>query len=88
MQAFHYWLKCPALAVPVAVLLVFVGGDHQPYNRPAPPRFGTDTTVTVKTDVVLQVTQPTPLGATGTIDGAGVDGPLVWEAGRHSVASG
>jgi Na+(H+)/acetate symporter ActP len=88
VQAFQFWLKFTALAVPAAVLLVFIGGDHQPYNRPAPPQFGTDTTVTVKTDVVLQVTQPTPLEATGTIDGADVDGPVTWEAGRHRVDSG
>jgi Na+(H+)/acetate symporter ActP len=88
VQAFQYWLKFTALAVPAAVLLVYVGGDHRPFNRPAPPQFTTDTTVTVKTDVLLQVTQPVSLQATGTVDGNSVDGPLVWDAGRHSVRSG
>jgi len=37
VQAFQFWLKLTALAVPAVVLLIFVGGNHQPFNRPAPP---------------------------------------------------
>jgi Na+(H+)/acetate symporter ActP len=88
VQAFQFWLKFTALAVPAMVLLIHVGGDHRPFNRPAPPQFPTDTTVSIKTDVVLDVTQPVVFTATGVLDGEQRSGQVRWGPGRHTVESG
>src|SRR5882757_8676513 len=88
VQAFQFWLKFTALALPAVVLLIYVGGDHQPFNRPAPPQFPTDSSVAIKTDVVLRVTQPVTFQASGTLDGAQTYGLVTWNAGRHSVLAG
>lgn len=88
VQAFQFWLKLTALAVPAVVLLIFVGGNHQPFNRPAPPQFPADTTVSIKTDVLLRVTQPVVLQADGVVDGTATDGTVIWNAGLHSVLAG
>jgi Na+(H+)/acetate symporter ActP len=88
VQAFQFWLKFTALAVPAAVLLAYVGGQHGPFNRPAPPHFRADTSVSVKTDVELQVTEPVMLRADGIVDGQSTDGPLVWQPGEHNVRAG
>jgi Na+(H+)/acetate symporter ActP len=88
VQAFQYWLKLTALAVPaIVVLAFFVGGAHT-FERPEAPDFRAAATVQVRTDVVLEVVEPVPLVAAGEVDGATVDGPLVWEPGRHTVAAG
>jgi Na+(H+)/acetate symporter ActP len=88
VQAFQFWLKFTALALPAVVLLIYVGGDHQPFNRPAPPQFPTDSSVAIKTDVVLRVTQPVTFEANGVLDGVQTDGLVSWVPGRHTVLSG
>jgi Na+(H+)/acetate symporter ActP len=88
VQAFQFWLKFTALLLPAVFLLIYVGNDHQPFNRPAPPQFPTDTTVEVKTDVMLQVTQPVSFQASGTLDGVQTYGLVTWNPGRHSVLAG
>ncbi|MGQ0576805.1 MAG: sodium/solute symporter [Pseudonocardia sp.] len=91
VQAFQYWLKLTALAVPVLVIGSLFLHDHDPsatFDRPAPPQFTADTRVDVRTDVLLEVSVPVPLVASGEVDGAPVDGPLVWEPGRHEVLAG
>src|SRR5262249_55228109 len=35
VQAFQYWLKLTALAIPAIALLVYIGPDHRSFNRPA-----------------------------------------------------
>ncbi|MQA15899.1 MAG: cation acetate symporter [Pseudonocardiaceae bacterium] len=92
VQAFQYWLKLSALAVPVFVLLIYQAGEDAEFRdslgAQAPPFFTTDTTVDVETDVVLQVESPMLLEATGTVDGLAADGPVYWAPGRHQVAEG
>ncbi|HEX4251737.1 MAG TPA: cation acetate symporter [Pseudonocardia sp.] len=88
VQAFQFWLKFTALALPAVVLVIYVGGDHQPFNRPAPPQFPTDSAVSIKTDVVLRVTQPVTFEADGVLDGVQTDGLVNWVPGRHTVLSG
>lgn len=88
VQAFQYWLKLTAVALPAVIaLLFFVNSDHT-FDRPAPPEFPAATSVDIATDVVLQVDAPLQLQATGTVDGARVDGPVGWQPGLHTVDSG
>jgi Na+(H+)/acetate symporter ActP len=88
VQAFQFWLKFTALAVPTIILVLYIGGDHRPLNRPAPPQFPADTTITVKTDVTLEVTQAVTFMATGVLDGEPRDGLSRWGIGRHTVTKG
>ncbi len=88
VQAFQYWLKLTAMLVPaIIVLSIFLSGTHT-FDRPSAPDFPADTTVDIRTDVVLEVVEPVTLTATGQVDGVPVDGPLQWEPGRHEVLDG
>jgi Na+(H+)/acetate symporter ActP len=90
VQAFQYWLKLSALALPAVIGLIFFLSDHRTFDRPAPPQFPNRTVVQVRTDVVLQVHSPVTLTATGTLDGAPLERPreISWQVGRHTVAAG
>ncbi len=89
VQALQYWLKLTAIAIPALVLLAVVGGLHRgEVTKPAPPTFTTATTVEVHTPVVVDVVQPVAVRATGTIDGAQVDGALQLTAGTHRFDRG
>ncbi len=89
VQAFQYWLKFSALAIPTLIALMYFFGDHRTFNRPAPPTLTERTTVWIHTDVTLRVTDPVTVLATGTVDGAQVhDRNLTWPPGLHRVANG
>jgi Na+(H+)/acetate symporter ActP len=89
VQAFQYWLKFSALAIPTLIALVYFFGDNRTFNRPAPPTLTEHTTVWIHTDVTLQVTKPVTVRASGRVDGVQVrDENLVWAPGLHSVAGG
>jgi Na+(H+)/acetate symporter ActP len=94
VQAFQYWLKLTALALPAVVALIFFFGSGHHFDQPAPPRFADRTTVELRTDVVLSSEQGTratagPVGA--VVDGLRVPpgGPVDWAAGgSHRLAAG
>nr|WP_211178015.1 cation acetate symporter [Pseudonocardia acidicola] len=88
VQAFQYWLKLTALAVPAVIALIFFLNDGRSFDRPAPPQFSHQTSVDVRTGVVLEVVQPVTFQASGAIDGQQVDGAVRWEPGRHTVEAG
>ena len=88
VQAFQYWLKLTAIAVPALVALSFFSGTEHHFDRPAPPEFPKTTTVEIRTDVELDVAVPVELTATGEVDGVAVGGPVRWEPGRHTVGEG
>ena len=89
VQAFQYWLKFSALAIPTIVALVYFFGDHRTFNRPAPPTLAQETTVWIHTDVTLRVTSPVTLTATGRVDGVKTDDTaLTWKPGLHVVSDG
>jgi Na+(H+)/acetate symporter ActP len=89
VQAFQYWFKFTALALPATIALVFFLSGGHTFDRPAPPAFVGDTKVDIRTDVLLQVGTPTTLTATGTVDGVVRAGAsLRWEPGTHAVAAG
>ena len=88
VQAFQYWLKLTALAVPVLVLVaVFVLGPSRS-GEPPPPAFTDATSVDVSTPVTLQVRAPVEIGVRGEVDGATVNGPVSWAPGLHRVDAG
>jgi Na+(H+)/acetate symporter ActP len=89
VQAFQYWLKFTALALPAAVGLIFFLSDQRTFDRPAPPQFPERSTVAIRTDVELQVQSPVTFTATGEVDGVPLDrSQVTWDVGRHTVRSG
>jgi len=88
VQAFQYWVKLTAMAVPALVVLGVFLADARSLDRPVPPQFPDETTVQVRTEVVLEVTQPVRLRADGEVDGERVRGALTWDPGRHEVGEG
>ncbi len=88
VQAFQYWLKLTAIAVP-ALVLVFMASTPRPdLAGPMPPTVAQQTTVSVDTDVVVEVVDPAGVTVSGTVDGATVrDSPLSGP-GPHTLAAG
>lgn len=88
VQAFQYWLKLTALAVPALVLIgVFTLGPARD-DVPPPPAFAEATTVEVSTPVTLQVSAPVDVGVRGEVDGTTINGSVSWAPGLHTVDAG
>lgn len=88
VQAFQYWLKLTAVAVPALVLAVYFAADARDVGTPAPPSVDTATSVDISTDVVVQVQEPLDVVIRGTVDDALVDGPITLQPGDHTLLSG
>ncbi|NLU82500.1 cation acetate symporter [Rhodococcus sp. HNM0569] len=89
VQAFQYWLKLTAVAVPAVALCVFYFSDRQELGEPAPPTVSERTTVEITTDVVVQVAEPVLLTGEGALDGTPLDGrSIVVDAGTHTLGTG
>ncbi|MDQ3463988.1 MAG: cation acetate symporter [Actinomycetota bacterium] len=89
VQAFQYWLKLTALAVPAFfLLLVWRAGGTDSLTADEVPVFPTETMVDIQVDVSVNVVEPVSLVADGVIDGTAVDGQLSWAPGRHDIAQG
>jgi Na+(H+)/acetate symporter ActP len=88
VQAFQYWLKLTAMAVPAVVVLGLFLSDAHTFDRPSAPAFPADTTVAVRADVLLEVAEPIRFQAAGELDGRSVQGPVEWAPGRHEVRQG
>ncbi|MDQ3504351.1 MAG: cation acetate symporter [Actinomycetota bacterium] len=89
VQAFQYWLKLTAIAIPAFFLLiVWQSGGFADLSGAQPPIFEDQTEVRVDTAVTVLVEAPLALEAAGSVDGADVDGQLTWAAGEHRVAAG
>ena len=88
VQAFQYWLKLTAIAVPAIVLAIHFYGEDQELGSAAPPTVAEQTTVDVTTDVVVQVNSDLWVTADGTVDGGKVSGPIRLTAGDHDVSAG
>lgn len=88
VQAFQYWLKLFAIAVPVFFLIAAWRADGSPdVLSDTPPEFGERTTVTLSTAVTMQVAEPVQVRVDGTIDGRSVDGPRLLATGEYLVAA-
>jgi Na+(H+)/acetate symporter ActP len=88
VQAFLFWLKFCALAIPALIILSLFLNDSRGLDQPTAPRFPADTTVEIRTDAVLETAEPVTFTATGELDGRAVDGPVTWEPGLHQVTEG
>ena len=89
VQAFQYWLKLTALAVPVVFLVLAWRADGAPTLTDSPsPVFRQETTVTVPATLAFVVTQPVTVTASGVVDGQRYDGErLDLAGGTHTARS-
>jgi hypothetical protein len=69
VQAFQYWLKLTAVAIPALALLGLFLSDRGQLGGPLPPSVEHQTTVQIETDVVVQVVDPSGIAVTGKLDG-------------------
>ncbi|MDQ3762231.1 MAG: cation acetate symporter [Actinomycetota bacterium] len=92
VQAFQYWIKLTALAIPVFVLLIHNAGENQGFRNSlgasGPPVFTQAVDLRLDRDVVLQVTEPMQVKVAGIQDGRPVIETVPWEVGEHHVAKG
>lgn len=88
VQAFQYWLKLTAVAVPALVLGLHFLADERPVGTPAPPLVDQRTTVDISTDVVVHLDVSQQVTVTGTLDGRTEDGPVLLTPGNHTLAAG
>ncbi|MFE9749674.1 cation acetate symporter [Saccharothrix saharensis] len=89
VQAFQYWLKLTAIAVPV-VFLVIAWHAHGARDLTGPgfPEFPKQTTVTFDSDTAFDAPRSTVYTGAGRVDGHRVDGGGELTAGEHVVAAG
>lgn len=89
VQAFQYWLKLTALAVPaIFIVLVWQSQGTPTINQEGPPVFAADTAVDIATGVSVEVEEPLTIRADGQVNGQQVDGPLTLGPGSHDLAQG
>jgi Na+(H+)/acetate symporter ActP len=90
VQAFQYWIKLTALAIPVFVLLIHSAGEKpgvgDSLGGSALPYFPHVVDVTLDRDVVLEVAAPMVVKAVGSQDGRFANGTVYWGPGEHRVA--
>lgn len=88
VQAFQYWMKLTALAVPLVFLLLAWRGDGAPgLSSDAPPRFADRTTVAVGVAVTVNVTAPVQVTVDGRVDGRDYPGAaLTLNPGPHRIS--
>ena len=88
VQAFQYWLKLTAIAIPALVLAVHFFSDDRIVGSPAPPTVTEQTVVDITTDVLVQVDSPIVVTVAGTLDHENVEGRVRLDAGQHQLGSG
>lgn len=87
VQAFQYWLKLTAIAIPALAVVVVAFPIRADLGGPLPPVVSQQTTVDIESDVDITVVDPAGVTVSGRLDGnpardAGVG------AGRHTIAAG
>lgn len=89
VQAFQFWIKVAAIAVPALVLIGATRADGDVVWRDGRPTFDERTTVNLKrTAVRVDVDVPTVVDVDGRVDGIDVDGVVTLPAGRHDIGAG
>ncbi|WP_283632581.1 cation acetate symporter [Mycolicibacterium poriferae] len=93
VQAFQYWLKLTAIAIPALALTALFfsdsgGAEGWKLGGALPPTVQQDTTVSIDTDVVVSVTEPEGVTVSGTLDGRAVDASDIGAPGDHTLGAG
>lgn len=88
VQAFQYWLKLTAVAVPALALLGLFVSDRGELGGPLPPTVQQQTTVQIDTDVMVQVIEPAGITVTGDLDGRHVESARITAPGPHTLGAG
>jgi Na+(H+)/acetate symporter ActP len=89
VQAFQYWLKLTALAVPAIFLLLhWQAGDRPALAAPDGPTFPRTTAVEFGHRTTLTLDAPQRITVRGRLDGATVSGDQLVPAGVHTVGAG
>ncbi|NMD95827.1 cation acetate symporter [Rhodococcus sp. BL-253-APC-6A1W] len=88
VQAFQYWLKLTAVAIPALVLILHFVGDDRAVDGPVPPTVTEATTVDITVDVIVQVADPLEVTARGDVDGVPVSGVIELAPGEHEFGAG
>jgi Na+(H+)/acetate symporter ActP len=89
VQAFQYWLKLTAVAIPALALAgLFLTDRGGELGGPLPPTVQQNTTVAIETDVVVQVAAPAGITVTGLLDGRQVADAALGPAGEHTLGAG
>jgi Na+(H+)/acetate symporter ActP len=89
VQAFQYWLKLTAIAVPVFFVLLAWQADGSPDPAaPTPPVARTTSTLHVPDTVLVRVDAPLDATVHGVVDGRPVDGTLHLEPGTARIEAG
>lgn len=88
VQAFQYWLKLTAIAIPALALLGLFINDRGELGGPLPPSVEEQTTVAIDTDVVVRVVEPAGITVTGTLDGQEVADAPIGAPGDHTLDAG
>jgi Na+(H+)/acetate symporter ActP len=92
VQAFQYWLKVTAIALPAFFLLIHYHADDSPrLSVSVPPQFRTETVVDIQVDARFEVEVATPVRLRGEVDGTrhGPEPtPLTLSPGRHTAQAG
>ncbi|KWX22993.1 sodium:solute symporter [Mycolicibacterium wolinskyi] len=88
VQAFQYWLKLTAIAIPALALLGLFINDRGELGGPLPPSVQQQTTVAIETDVVVQVAEPRGIAVSGLLDGREVEAATIGAPGEHTLGAG
>ncbi|MBI3691834.1 MAG: cation acetate symporter, partial [Mycolicibacterium aromaticivorans] len=75
VQAFQYWLKLTAVAVPALALLMHFGHEHPALGGPLPPTVDQPTVVSIDTDVVVTVADPAGVTVNGPTHSGALHSP-------------
>lgn len=88
VQAFQFWFKLAALAVPLFFLVIAWRADGAPTPLSTPHEFSVPTTLTVWVDTTVEVDQPTQVRVSGMVDSRfSADEARTLEPGTHQIAA-
>ncbi|MFE6858721.1 cation acetate symporter [Nocardia sp. NPDC057668] len=88
VQAFQYWLKLTAIAIPALVLLAHFLGSDREIGSPAPPIVAERTTVDITTGVVVRLDESQRLWVEGTLDDRPIADTVLLPPGEHEFGAG
>ena len=88
VQAFQYWLKLVAIAVPALILLMVVQHPTLTSADPlATPTFHHTTRVEFPSAETIDVRHPVVVAVHGTVDGVGQTGALDLRPGSYQIGA-